>query len=130
MARMARGLVGDDVSGADDLVRRLILRRFREEFPDSHLATCPDVGLADVGARDGKYGCDTGCEFARFEATVSCPHSESAEFEWGDFGEISYMIEDMEAEDEPAPTRPVPICPTVTLTTGDTITWTTELRIE
>lgn len=86
------------MSDADELVRRFILGKYREEntwrvSPErSHLVTCPDVEVADPDAYNGMYGCDTGCEYARFEATIRCPHGHSEEYEWGDFGEIADIL--------------------------------------
>lgn len=88
------------MSEADDLVRRFILDKYREESrlpgrgdrEHSHLAACAEVEVADPDAYNGLYGCDTGCEYARFEATIRCPHGYSEEYEWGDFGEIAGIL--------------------------------------
>lgn len=90
------------MADADELVRRLILRRWHDwtgfrgamSVPD-HLQSCTDITLADVEATNGLYGCDTGCEYARFEATITCAHGESFEFEWGGFGDIDMYIGEM-----------------------------------
>lgn len=97
-----------DMADADELVRRLILRRWQngdglpswKGRPSEHLRSCAEITLADVEASNGSYGCDTGCEYARFEATITCAHGESYEFEWGDFGMIDDFIEDMSEDEE------------------------------
>lgn len=96
---------------ADERVRRLILRRYRSAadgvaFPD-HLQRCPEVYVDQADARDGSYGCDTGCEYVRFEATIRCPHGGSSQFDWGDFGELTDMLEEMDAEPVPPPREPI-----------------------
>lgn len=123
------------MSDADELVRQFIARRFRSDGRNRHLRSCPDLTFEDVDAYDGLYGCDTGCEFARFEAVVSCPHGESESFEWGDFGTMDWIIEAMVRADEraqnpPEPEPPlveyvqVPVAPPVTVQAGDMLTVT------
>lgn len=90
---------------ADELVARYILRMYRENRcnslgdPTTHLAGCMDAVVTDPDAQGGTYGCDTGCDYYTLTATISCPHGESEDYEYGDFGEISYLIEDLEKED-------------------------------
>jgi hypothetical protein len=79
----------------DELVERYILLKFREDGTD-HLETCPDARVTEADARNGSYGCDTGCEYVRFEAVITCPHGESEEFEYGEFGELYSLLEDLE----------------------------------
>lgn len=76
----------------DDLVQRYILRKYREGHPRTHLAKCDEIELVDPSAEDGYYGCDTGCEYFRFEATLRCSHGESVEYEWGDFGMMADLF--------------------------------------
>lgn len=86
---------------ADEKVARFILATYREpgegQGSNEHLRACPDAVVADPDTSDGTYGCDTGCEYVRFEATITCPHGESEGFEWGDFGSVG-----------PHPRRPGP----------------------
>jgi hypothetical protein len=83
---------------ADELVRRFILGKYREERAirthsgRAHLLACPEVEVADPEAYDSTYGCDTGCEYVRFEATIRCPHGYSEEYEWGDFDDIASIL--------------------------------------
>lgn len=92
-------------SSADELLRRYVLRQYREEanrhLPPAqrlHMQDCPDAAVTYLDASGGSYGCDTGCEYMRFEATITCPHEQPVEWEWGDFGELAYLIEDLEKE--------------------------------
>ena len=99
------------MTNADEKVNRLILRRYRSEadgvaYPN-HIQRCPDVYVAEADASDGTYGCDTGCEYVRFEATLRCPHGEETEFEWGDFGELAYMLDEMDDEPVRPPREPI-----------------------
>jgi hypothetical protein len=88
------------------LLRAFIIRQYRTAHEhrrrpvgpggyDNHLAGCPDLTAVDVDAQGGSYGCDTGCDYARFEAVLTCPHGEREEYMYGTFGELSYMVEDM-----------------------------------
>lgn len=102
---------------ADELVQRLILRRYREDVAcglrlTKHLASCPDVEVVNPKATNGRYSCDTGCEYAGFEATIRCPHVNPVDYEWGDFGDIDMCIREMIREEErernPPPPPPPP----------------------
>lgn len=91
------------MADADELVRGFVLREFREECwgkltREAHLATCPETQVLDCDARDGSYGCDTGCDYYRLEAQIGCPHGESVEYDYGSFGEISSLIWQLERE--------------------------------
>lgn len=86
------------MTDADDLVNRYVLRWFREESMGHlpHLRECPDLTVTNADARDGSYGCETGCDYVRFEAVITCPHGEREEVEWGQFGELASILEDLE----------------------------------
>jgi hypothetical protein len=95
---MAENTIGSEPTSpaTDRAVSRWVLGQYRGgRGPDLHLVECPDVTVGYSGYGGG-YGCDTGCEYIRLEARISCPHGHSDEFEYGDFGEISYLIEDIE----------------------------------
>lgn len=83
------------------LVARYVLDQYRDEGTNEHLKACPDITTDDAEGSDGSYGCDTGCDYRRFEATITCPHGERDAFEWGEFGTIASIIEDLEREDAP-----------------------------
>ena len=100
---------------ADAIVSRYILRKFREDtkanmtspLPSfrahvsesaAHLASCPDVHVVDQEATDGSYGCDTGCEYARLEADLVCSHGMREEYEYGAFGELADMLQEICSE--------------------------------
>lgn len=80
------------------LVRGWVLREFRDDTT-GHLSTCPLASLEEYDADDGSYGCDTGCEYVRVSATAVCPHGEREEWQHGEFGELSMVIEDLVAEE-------------------------------
>jgi hypothetical protein len=90
---------------ADEMVARFILRDFREEVDrysppaERHLAKCPDARAAHIEGEDGTYGCGTGCEYARLTAQISCPHGHQVEHEYGEFGEIGDLLEDIQREE-------------------------------
>ncbi|MER7361903.1 hypothetical protein [Nonomuraea wenchangensis] len=89
---------------ADERVARFILKTYREpgEAENAHLRDCPDATVQDPDAYDGTYGCDTGCDYARFEGVITCPHGEREQFEWGDFGEIGGILDEMEQDERAA----------------------------
>lgn len=91
------------MTDADDLVNRYVLWWFRNDSTGHlpHLVDCPDAVVRDTKAWDGSYGCETGCDYVRFEAVVSCPHGSSELVEWGQFGELASILEVMgRLEDE------------------------------
>jgi len=102
---------------ADALVSRYILRKFREETLNSllspisfsrdrvseaakHLVDCPGLRVLEQEAMDSMYGCDTGCDYARLEATVGCSHGFSEDYEYGEFGDMADMLRDILAEQQ------------------------------
>lgn len=93
------------MSNADELVAAYVLRQYREEtWRRTHLVACDQVVVEHPGGEDGYYGCDTGCEYVRFTATLKCPHGESEEVEYGEFSRLADILEDLEKEaNEEAP---------------------------
>lgn len=91
---------------ADDLVVRFILRDFRNEVgststeAERHLAACAEATATHIEGANGTYGCDTGCEYARLTAQITCPHGQEAEHEYGDFGEIGDILIDIRRDEE------------------------------
>ena len=85
------------MSDADDKVIRLVTQYAREGAESEHLRSCPGLTVAYASAEDGEYGCDTGCEYARLEADLSCPHGESERYRYGTFSDIASMMEDLDA---------------------------------
>ncbi len=104
-------------SRADVLIRAYVADLFRDahrntyprvaciEAPEiplacgEHLPHCPELTVTHATAVDGVYGCDTGCEYVRFEADVSCPHGERVEgWRWGEFGDLAMILEDIAAD--------------------------------
>lgn len=94
------------MSDADEKLNRLVLRLFRQQDADvtghpvdvAHLRTCPDVYAVDATGGDGPYGCDTGCEYVELEANIRCEHGCCARFDYGEFGDMAGLIEDMDAD--------------------------------
>lgn len=86
---------------ADKLVARFILATYREpgKAYNQHLKACPDLIVENPDARDGTYRCDTGCEYVRFEAVITCPHGEREEFEWGKFGNLAGILAEMRKDE-------------------------------
>lgn len=87
----------------DALIAWWIRRKFNGEGFDvgssaQHLQECNFSALLHPEGTDGTYGCDTGCEYVRLTATFSCPHGEEYEYEYGTFGELSWILEDIEDE--------------------------------
>lgn len=81
---------------ANEKVARYILDQFKEEHDDDssalHLAACESVRVDDPDAQSGTYGCDTGCEYTRFEAVIACEHGQRYEFKYGEFGLLSEIL--------------------------------------
>ncbi len=80
---------------ADARVSAWVAEQYRADgMSNAHLRTCPDLAVTYEG-RDGVWGCDTGCEYWRFEATMTCPHGEREEYEYGDFGTLADILDDL-----------------------------------
>ena len=90
--------VGDLPKDANQKVARWILAKFRQEAAGSgHLVECSEASVIHFDGGDGYYGCETGCEYLRLEARVVCPHGEQRDYHYGDFGDMSDIIEDLDA---------------------------------
>ena len=91
---------------ADDLVAQFILRDFRGDvgtssrFDEQHLAECAEATATHLDGEDGTYGCDTGCPYATLTARITCPHGHQVEHEYGDFGEIADIIDEIRSDEE------------------------------
>lgn len=88
------------MADADELVGAWLTRKFRNEGQDEHLRGCPDLAI-DWDGGDGTYGCDTGCEYVRLEAALTCPHGHREEFEYGNWGYMSEILRELEAGEDP-----------------------------
>lgn len=86
---------------ANALVAAWMIRDYlAERDADPHLKSCPEV-TATVSGGDGYYGCETGCEYVRLEAEITCPHiGESVEHEYGSFDYMESILADLLAESE------------------------------
>ena len=80
---------------ADDQVREWITREARESADDQHLRSCGGLTIEHPAAADGSYGCPTGCEYLRLRADLHCPHGHRETFVYGEFGELSFIIEEI-----------------------------------
>ena len=76
---------------AQQLLQRYVLAEFKDDHPTHHMTACPSTRITDFDARDGSYGCETGCSYYTLAATVTCDH-EFMEYTYGDFGDVSDMI--------------------------------------
>lgn len=94
-------------ASANQLLAAYVVREFRDDYRDcagtgqekhSHLANCPTVDVHRYNAVNGLYGCDTGCDYVRFEAVIMCmcPGEWTVDYEFGTFGEIAYILEELE----------------------------------
>jgi hypothetical protein len=81
---------------ANEKVARYILEQFKDEPGDDpaaqHLAACDTACVTEPDATNGTYGCDTGCDYTRFEAVIACDHGRRYEFEYGEFGMLSDIL--------------------------------------
>lgn len=91
--------LADATAEANAAVARWIIKQYRKGGRNKHLASCPDLAAGDVTGEDSSYGCDTGCEYVRLEADMSCPHGERECYAYGKFGELAYILEDIEADE-------------------------------
>lgn len=89
----------DMTERTDQLLRSYVLGLFRDACSSDHLAECPEAVVTDYDATDGTYGCATGCDYVRFSITVTCPHDHTINWESGEFGELSWIINDLLRED-------------------------------
>lgn len=86
----------DDVGErANMIVGTWIIGRFRRGGENEHLRACESLVTESINGYDGSYGCDTGCEYARIEITVSCTHGQREDFSVGEFGELADMIDEI-----------------------------------
>jgi hypothetical protein len=86
---------------ADERVNRLVLKLYQKEknFRDpvrAHLQQCPEIEISYASGEDGSYGCDTGCEYVRLEATLKCHHDFSETYHYGSFGDLAILLEDLD----------------------------------
>lgn len=87
-------LIDSSDPGPDMRVAAWIGQEFRKNGASEHLRACNPLTVSYKGM-DSVYGCDTGCEYARLEATITCPHGESEDYEYGQFGELADLLEDI-----------------------------------
>lgn len=106
--------IRDEAAGrADRLVAAYILRAFHSDYDrmtyrqgfyrhaaEMHLARCPTMRLTEHEATGGFYGCETGCDYSRFTATIVCGCGRSVDYEYGEFGELADIIADLIEEDK------------------------------
>lgn len=95
--------MSDDATGrANEKVARYILEQFKDDpgldSAAQHLATCDTVRVTDPDAQSGEYGCDTGCDYTRFEAVIGCDHGQQINYEYGEFGLLSDILWDLVRE--------------------------------
>ena len=88
---------------ADQLLAKYILRKHRYKRPTGHLAECDQVTVEHPQGEDGFYGCETGCEYVTLSATLRCTHGQSEHVDYGDFGTLNDIIEEMAKAHPPTP---------------------------
>lgn len=93
------------MTNADRLVELYILDAWRADNPDH--ADCPSLRVVDPDASNGTYGCETGCDYTTFTATVGCEHRQPAEYVFGEFGELASILENVERDYGDAAVRSV-----------------------
>lgn len=90
---------------ANRLVKSFILRQFSEDCASErhpgiqHLLVCPSTFVQETDGHDGIAGCDTGCEYYRLTSTLSCEHRVVVEYEYGEYGSMSYLVDKLIAEE-------------------------------
>jgi hypothetical protein len=98
----ALGRLDNTRVAVDATVREWILQTYRQDGTDEHLRACPDTTVNTTGGHDGFYECDTGCEYLRLVAVVSCPHHGTGDtYEYGKFGNLVDMIKAIEQMEQP-----------------------------
>lgn len=80
---------------ADELLREFILRKYQEE-EYGHLAQCPSLEVTELDASEGSSGYPTDCPTYRLEAELECLHGEQDTYDYGSFGELRDLIDDLE----------------------------------
>ncbi len=85
---------------ANALVAAWIIRKYRTDGGNAHLRSCNSTTVA-VDGRDGTAGCDTGCDYVRLEATVTCPHGQHDTYEYGTYGDIAMIVDELERGVDP-----------------------------
>lgn len=89
-------MIGEAAQRANERVADYIMRQLRGEPGDSptaqHLANCDSARVTNPDAQDGTYGCDTGCDYTTFTATIACGHGQQMDYEYGEFGMLSDIL--------------------------------------
>jgi len=98
---VASAVYDEKARHANDLLLGFVLEQFQEEEEPGarspawlHLAACPTARVSELDARDGSYGCDTGCDWLSLTAVITCDcdTGQVLEYEYGEFGEIASLI--------------------------------------
>jgi hypothetical protein len=89
----ARAAYNAQTQRANDLLLAFTLREFQSEHAGEHLGKCLTAYVSELDPCNGAYGCDTGCEYLRLEAVISCEcGSQAQEFTYGEFGDIAGLV--------------------------------------
>lgn len=87
----------------DEKVTELVRRKLKtgtvymDGLTTGHFEECVIPEINQVDMYNSVYGCDTGCEYMMLTALVVCDHGFYGEFHYGDFGDISEFIREMDA---------------------------------
>jgi len=93
---------------ADELVRRHIMRQYRTDWEhgaagwpperNAHLADCAEAFIEQAEVNGARWY-DTGVTGTEFTAVITCPHGVRHEFEFGQYGNLSEILEDMDYDE-------------------------------
>lgn len=94
LAEYIKDLVKQDLVSYD--FPAVVAREDRPPLAD-HMRSCADVKVLSPEGWNGTYGCDTGCDYARIAALISCPHrSEWLGVEYGWFGDMADIYDELD----------------------------------
>lgn len=90
-------MTGETAQRASERVAAYILEQFHDEPGDDeaaeHLAACDSAVVTNPDASNGTYGCDTGCDYTTFTATIACDHGQQIDdYEYGEFGRLGDIL--------------------------------------
>lgn len=90
------------MSDADRLVALYILDAWRGDHPDH--ADCPSLRVVNAETHFALFY-DTGVEGVQFTAELACEHRGQFDYEFGELGDLSYILEDIarDYDDLPGP---------------------------
>lgn len=79
---------------ADYILNNIQYFKFEPDH-SGHILNC-NYAVTDLEGGDGYYGCETGCEYYRLTATVRCACGIESTIEYGDFGQLANIIDELD----------------------------------